>query len=461
MKARQYLLAGLIGIEVIAFLGLTALRLNSTKPIPPRVELDNDLLTGRELLSLPDQFLFDSIEKWRTLGRAYMAYGYFAKADACLLQAAARDPGSAEIALDHGYCLARLGKLEDAVGTLGRAAGHGRGVLASRAWYNLARVYLRLEMPEEAAEAFSRSGDDNLAGVCQRATLLVRSGRTSEAEPLLKLLVDRVPMDLDVCQLRARAAEIRGDYSAAADALDALERARSELSFDETRIAVKTTADRYGVARLTRQTNELLFAGNASAAANLIARIVRDDVRYDRVYLRTLQVVADVQLKAGNAQAARELMARQIEEEEFPTVTAWALLGEAEFQVEQFESAKQAWIHAEQMQPAAIDHSRLATVLERLGDPGAARRHRAVADQYTGIALFRNDNLEDARESLRQSASIDPGLPDVWFYLGETERLTGTVREAEAAYRRCLKLLPTHGRARARLARLANLTGPK
>src|SRR5262249_60495809 len=88
--------------------------LNSPAPAPPLVEQYNDVLTGRELLALPDQFLFDSVRKWQTLAETYMAFGNFSKADACFRRAAAADPRSPELALHPGYCLVRLGRLVEA-----------------------------------------------------------------------------------------------------------------------------------------------------------------------------------------------------------------------------------------------------------------------------------------------------------------------------------------------------------
>jgi cytochrome c-type biogenesis protein CcmH/NrfG len=58
---------------------------------------------------------------------------------------------------------------------------------------------------------------------------------------------------------------------------------------------------------------------------------------------------------------------------------------------------------------------------------------------------------------LRKAAAIEPDLPEIWLYLGESERLTGKPAQAEAAYRRCLELNPAQGRAHAGIRRLGKV----
>src|SRR5262245_30959967 len=137
----------LLGIELVAVPTLVARRLNSTQPQPPLVEQYNDALTGPELLALPNQFLYDGIVKWRTLAETYMAFGYFAKADACFRRAAA-DSRSPDVAFLQGYCLVRVGRLDEAREAFRRVvAGKDTG-LSSRAWYHLGETHLRLEQPK-------------------------------------------------------------------------------------------------------------------------------------------------------------------------------------------------------------------------------------------------------------------------------------------------------------------------
>src|SRR5258708_5158358 len=100
-------------------------------------------MTARDLRALPGGYLFDSVAKWRELGDSYMAFGFFAKADACLRRAAQNDPQSLELAFHHGYCLERLGHLDEARQVF-RSLVEGRSSpLSQKAWYRLGRIGLQ------------------------------------------------------------------------------------------------------------------------------------------------------------------------------------------------------------------------------------------------------------------------------------------------------------------------------
>lgn len=445
------LLSWLVALELVVASVLVALRLGATAPSAPPVEQYNDTLTGRELVALPDQFLFDGAGKWRTLAETYAAFGYFSKADGCFRHAIVADPQSGEIALHHGYCLVRLGRLEEARHAfLQVLAGKDRG-LASRAHYYLGELHLRLEQPEEAARAFERAGDDDFPSLYQRAKLLVRSGQAARAQPLLAALAEVFPKDVRICLLRARAADHLGDDAESARARDEGERAGTVLVLDEMERFFKPIRSRIGLAREIARAVDLEDAGNTETAADELTRLVDRGTRWENAYLFLLQDAAAMQWRAGNGKQTRELAVRQIEEEEFPLPTAWQLRGEVAFAEQQWAQAFAAWTHAENLQPNAVDHIKLATVLEHLGDLAGAKRHLALAGQFAGISLFREGKTDQARTTFEQTASIDPELSEVWFYIGECARLSGDDRQAAAAYRRTVEINPAHGRALARL----------
>jgi tetratricopeptide (TPR) repeat protein len=429
----------MVGVEVLAAGCLFAWRLNSTLPSPPPVDLYVDAITGRELLALPDQFLFDGTAKWRTLGETYMATGFYAKAEACLDRAAECDRHSAEIALSHGYCLERLGMLDEAWNEYRRAAKQGRRELATTAWYRVGRIHLQREQPVEAKEAFEQAGPDHLPSLYQRSRLLVRSGRAAEAEPLLNQLAKGSSDDLLVWQLRAQAA-----------------RATPSLQLDEAHLKLSASRAAFGFERELTQAR-LKKAGRNVAAAERLVRLTRDDTHWQNQYLTLLQEAAEAQLEQGNTSGARILLERQIELEELPTARAWELSGAVEFLEKHSDRAWDDWSRAERMRPDAVDHSKLARIALEEGDRPSARRQEGLAHQFAGIESFRSNKLDAARSELRQAVAAGPDLWDAWFYIGECERLLDDRSAAEAAYRRCLALNSTHGRARERLRRLENL----
>jgi len=457
VRATQKLIAALVAAELAAGCVLSAWRLNCMQPVPPPAGEYTDELTARELLALPGEFLFDGVAKWRTLGETYMAYGFFAKADTCLRRAARSDPRSLEIAFDLGYCLERLGRLNEAADEFRRVAeGHSRQ-LAQRAWYRLGRISLQLEQPEDALRAFERAGDDHLPSVYQRAKLLVRSGRSTSAEALLALLADQLPDDLRVWQLRAQAAAALGQTEEVVSAREAVERARAVLQLDDMDQLFGPIRDGLGLSRVVRQSNRARKAGHSVQAANLLTDAVRSQAHWQNRYFLLLQDAAELQLRAANIDLAEELIHRQIDDEGLLTASAWAVLGEVEYSRKHYEKAIRNWSRAELLQPAAVDQIKMATAAEHVGDLPSTKRHLALAVQFAGINYFRENDLENARTKLRKATEIDSSLPEIWLYLGESERLSGNPVLAEAAYRRCLQLDPARGRAQNGLRRLGKI----
>jgi tetratricopeptide (TPR) repeat protein len=448
------LLLALVCVEMVVCGGLVWLRLSETRPVAPRVELYNDSLTGKELLTLPDRFLFDSQTKWRTLGEAHMVMGYFAKAEACLRMAGSLSPGSAEISFAHGLALERLGQIDLAIAAFAQATLGRRG-LAETAWYHMGRNHLRLERADEAAHAFVMAGEEHAASLYQRARLLVRSGRAAEAAGLVAILAESHPDDLRVLQLRAAAAgdDAQGRALAARDQLD---RAREILVVDDREEYYKPIRERYGLAREIARANRLRESGDTAGAAALLASLARGDPLWENSYLHLLQDSADLAVQAGDMLTAARLLREQFDRQQFPTPVAWELWGDVELSQGHENEAREAWNRALRMAPTPQLHIKLASLAQRLNDQPLYRKHIALAGQAAGIALFRANRIAEAVATLKKAATL-PGaaeLPRLWFYLGEIERLENEPQRAREAYRRCLALDPDHGRALDALAKL-------
>lgn len=454
MKRLRILLTALLAIEILGAALLCARRLASIQPRPPAVDLYVDALTARELLALPDQFLFDSAAKWRTLGQTYMKVGFYSKAEACLQQAADWQPRSAEIALTHGYCLERLGILDKARDEYLRATALGNPEMEELAWYYLGRIYLQLEQLDEAHKALTNAGESHLLSVYLRARLLVRKGLVADAQPLLDLLDARRPEDLRVCLLRARAADELGQPEKAADAREAAERARILLNVDiqppgyvrhpeiglEEQIPIAWAKHR---------------AGDTAGGAAIMLQLAREENHSGNLIATVPQEAASFQLELGHTDVARRLLEQQIGVDGYPTPRAWELLGLVEAREKHPQQAWQNWHRAERMVPGSVDHNKLADFAQETGDIETAKKHRALALQFSGITAYRANDLSGARSDLQKATSLDRDLADAWFYLGRSERLLGSRTAAESALRNCLKLHPEHGRAQTELDRLA------
>jgi tetratricopeptide (TPR) repeat protein len=452
MTLRRFLIA-VVALEIAATATVVGLRLNSTAPAPPLVALYTDTLTSEELLALPGRYHFETQAKWRTLAETYAAFGYFAKADACYRRLAAMH-FSPESAFHHGYCLVRLGRLDEGFAQFRQVIESHDSRFGPRAWYHLGAIHLRREQPQEALEAFERAGDDYLPAVYQRAKYLLRSEQVAAAAPLIEQLAEALPQDVKVWHLRAQAAAADSRPHDVALARDALDQAQTMLALDDIEDFFTGIRRRFGMGRDVAAASEQRDAGKARLAAERLTRLVHPETRWDNVYLYLMQDAAATQLQAGNLSAARELAVRQIETEKFPTPTVWQIRGEVDFSEQKWSQTVTSWAHAERLSPNAVDHIKLATAVEHLGDSVAAKRHLALAGLYSGIDLFREGNFSEARTMFQQTISIADDFGDLWYYLGECERRSDEPRAALAAYRRCLQLNPAHGRAAARLDEL-------
>ena len=74
---------------------------------------------------------------------------------------------------------------------------------------------------------------------------------------------------------------------------------------------------------------------------------------------------------------------------------------------------------------------------------------------------FRNNRLKSAGEAVERSLELNPQDPQAWFYNAEIKRLLGDEAAAIAAYQKCLKLNPNHGRAIRELELLNRSSSPE
>ncbi|MBI3864747.1 MAG: tetratricopeptide repeat protein [Planctomycetia bacterium] len=448
------LLAVAIGIELVAAVILISMRLGATRPDPPLVAAYHDALTGREILALPDRFRFDGTDKWRTLGEVYLAYGFFGKAEACLARAARADPRNAEIAFAYGFCLERLGKIPEANSEFLRAVATGNSRMDQECWYHIGRNHLRREQPAEAELAFLKAGELHFPSVFQRARLLVRHGRASEATPLIQRLAESHPRDLHVWQLRAQAALENGRDQDAADARDELERAVETLALNDTHIDLDQIRKRMGLAREILRARELWNSGAAAEAADRFLRLLDADLQSESSFPYLQQDAAAAQVSVGNLEVAKPLVERQFDELDFPTPIAWEMRGDIAFAEGRSDDAQTAWIHAVRMLPTADVYRKLARLAHQRNNESEYQHDLALAGQRMGVDYLQVNQAAKAKAIFREAIALDASLPDLWYFCGESERLLGDRTLAAAAYRSCLELEPYHGRALSALARL-------
>ena len=95
-------------------------------------------------------------EPWAALGEVYLVTGFFPEAEACLREAAALAPQSADVVFKHAYALEHLGRLEEAIAEYEAAVrlNHPR---AADCWYYVGKNHLRREQAGPAMAAFEQA----------------------------------------------------------------------------------------------------------------------------------------------------------------------------------------------------------------------------------------------------------------------------------------------------------------
>lgn len=416
-------------------------------PVAPVAELSStDPLAAAQIRALAQRCR--TPDDWAHLGDAYLAYGLFSAGEACCRLAAEGAPTRADRAYEWAFALERLGRLTEASRQYERAIelGHPR---PGDCWYYIGRNWLRQEKAEEAREAFQKAEDQPSARY-ELARLLVRSGRSQEALPLLERLSAEYPKAVQPYLLRYRI-EVLRDSPLAAVYADRAALARDVLPtpWDLEKERLDRTYERLGVASEWRACTDLLAQGNLAETEPRLRSALR--LEWDPA---GVDLLAKVVARRGQLGESIYLL-QEVLDRHGPSGHFLTRLGDMYEQSRQFDQAGRAWSRALDvgLPPGAKSRDyqcrKLAAYYGMKGDKDAARGYAARAYYLAGNEAFWNEKLQDAHLLLEKAVEVDPELAHAWFYLGETCRLMDQTTPARQAYQRCLGIDSDHERARA------------
>lgn len=438
----------LVVVAELAVAGYFALR-RASEVRPPLANLARlDRRTAAEIGQIRSQVRSDDPATWESLGQAYLSFGFFAEAEACLAHAAQLQVPSHELLLSWGASLDRLGRLDDAVTQYKAAARLADGQRRDVCWYHVARCLLRKQDHAGAQEALREAGEFALARY-ELAKLLARTGHPEEAANILDALLASNPQELKLNQLRARVATDLGDAPTARRCRDLLEQSQDRLFVDSTVEYIGLLRAGRGLPRLRAKTVELEQAGQfAGAASELTAS---QKLEWDLITARRL---VRLNVRLGRLDEALAVLAQMTER--FGTSPEFLeQQGDVAALQGRTREAAQLWQQAVRLRPSARLHDLLADAAERNGDAALTQQHRARSELCRGLDSYRSHRDAEAAAQFQAAVELDPQLADAWFYLGQLQRAGGDVAAAEASYRRCLELRPHSGRAMDALASLA------
>lgn len=442
MTRCQLSLLGLLVIEAAVGAYLVAAHLNQpTPPVPDLAAVDK--LTATDIRTLATRCR--TADQWARLGEVYLATGFFPEAEACLREAAARNPTSASIAFKHAFALERLGKLPEA-NTKYEAAVALNHPRTADCWYYIGKNHLRQDNEAAATEAFQRAGD--LPGARYELALgNARAGKATDALAEAKRLASEYPTAYPPISLQYRLALARNDASSAAALADAFALKRKPLPtpFDTEVDWVLGTANQVGQNGLFGEAGKAMQTRYFDQAEKLLRSALAADWNPE-----IADKLADVLFALGKREEAVTHLDEAVERGRPSFELLWRL-GQAHAAQNRKAMAVKLWQRAAGMAtgPGARDlWQDLAAHHDRVGDTALAKGFAARAALAAGITAFGEGEPGNALQAFKKAVGLDPQLAHAWFWLGEAHRASGQPAEAREAYEHCLQINTNHGRAR-------------
>ena len=446
MTSRQQGLIVLIVMELLVVFALMGRQwLCPTAPRPNLARLPAS--TASDLRRLQARTRSNYFLHWRELGEAYLAYGYFVEAEACLRHASMRQPHDFGAAYGRAYSLDRMGRLTEANSQFETALELADPAMALACRYHIGRNRLRAEHAAGAEEIFSQLQGFPAADH-QRAKLLVSQGRAKAAVPLIIELEALDRDELEVQSLAIQAERSLGMNRSVAQRARQLEWCHHALRLTDHWEYLQPIRARYGLSALLGRVETSASAGQFVAAASKFEALQREHDLETLVQL--LGRGAEIELRAGRIDQALKTLQTLSDRQSLPL--PWRhLWADVLHHAGQSDKAREAWEAANRLQSKATSHEQLAAAWNALGDDARSRRETALAQQTLGIEAFRQNQLTVALKALETSTQLAPAEARSWFYLGETRLALGQAAVASEAFRECVRLAPEHGRAASRL----------
>jgi tetratricopeptide (TPR) repeat protein len=456
VKLATRILLAIVIVEALVGAGLVGRRAWRTIPQLPNVEL-NDPLIMPELGRFAQAAEEGGVREWTQFGEALLGKGFYAHAELAFREALTREPDTPRVQFGLAFSLDRTGRIAESSREYRRVLelpvqSHDDQLTHSHALYAMGRNALRLEQEDLAHDLF-RKNADFIPAIYQSAKLLVRSGRAEAALPMIEEVLEQVPLSMEFHHLHYRALKALGRNREAFRAAAMVERSAPLVSLNFNTDYVRPFDQMTGTSRMMKELAELADGANLAEFEEPLVQIreVIGDAAIlarDAVDEQLLYIVLRKQQPQRVFTLLAELRARghenaQLLEAEGDT---WKMLEEP-------EKAAERWQRALWLTPNRSLHRKLA---EHHEEHHQSKReyHLGQAALMEGIAEYRRNRLSAALKPLLEATELIPREAAPWYYLGEMHFHLHDWEKARQAYRRCLELRPSHGRAAAKLSYL-------
>jgi len=450
MKLTIRLLTVLLLVEVMTCGWLISGRLFQAVPVIPTFKLDDPVLGG-EIEELASIAQTGGDAEWQKLSEALMSHGYYSHAEQNFIQALKLNPENVKARFGLAFCLDKMGRLEQSTAEYRHFLATETGKpdkenMNFYALYSIGKNFLREENMQDA-EATFRENEEFVPAQYQLAKLLIRSDRAKQALPIIEKNLKEIPFSLEFHYLMSIAMDALNRPDEATASADMIERSAHLVSLNFNNDYINPFYYQYGLAKLFNEC-EMLQKQNKPAEFEKKMQFILEKMKGKRLpkyptALYQLMLVAEQRNQP-------EQMLHFLQEMEKVKVNSSQILyykGKAYALQNKKDQAAINWEQSLKMFPNAQVHHDLVIYYLQKKDEKKVRYHSAKEKLLTGIALYRQNQLEEALQEIGKSISINPEDAFAWYYLGEINHYLGNEKQAEQAFHRCLKISPYHGRA--------------
>ncbi len=385
-----------------------------------------------------------NIDDWRILAHQYLAYGYFSESEICYMQAAKMNPTSARLAHEYGFCLSRSGKTDAANVEFERALDLGY-TDPTATLYFVGRNHLRNENLYAAEAAFRKSRKLPISRF-ELAKILFRKGDLDESRELLISILEEQPDIMRCHPLLSRIAAAKGEKRKALSLSIEGEDAQNRLSspFDTERAELRKAYQSIGYEKRIAEIMVIANLGKYEETALEFQKLL--DVEWT-------QSVNESLIRFEQKRLYRDRAFKQINDRIERLGPSTPILNDkSEFHRKMLEPEKKVDCLIRSIQLDSNEKTIDSCV--KLAKHYQAKGELQLSYQYQVMGMHRlaREHFKRGQGIAGIGLSLDalkliPDDPESYYILGKGHRLQYQLEEARDAYRKCLELDPTFGRA--------------
>jgi len=434
-----------------------------TQPQLP-VDIPNEPLISQQLRELANVAAHGTDEDFRRLGEALLGKGFYAHAELAFRNALRMNHANFAAQFGLAFSLDRTGRMQDSTAEYRKvlalpAQSPEEPLLKRHALYAMGRNALRLENVDEAEQLFLQN-DGFAPADYQAAKLMIRSGRSQEALPIIASNLKAVPFSLEFHFLNYRALIELDRHSEAFYSASMMERSAHLVSMNFNTDYIAPLDQMTGISPLIHEFFLRIESDELEEAARRgseIKSLVGDSPSF--AIGAVDQKLIELATGRNDSVQARHLLAKLRSD---GLETAWMLEIEGDMLAMENEPDEAAvlWQRALDITPSISLHEKLASHLKpsELKDRSTDRVdgkdadwHRARAAFYAGVEKYRRNQLQQAVPLIQSATELSPNEFEYWYYLGEMHFHLANFDAARMAYQRCLSIYEGHEMALAKL----------